>query len=41
MKVKVNKEKAINEKEKDLKGRDKEAWESLVVAVYNGTVYEP
>ena len=31
----------INEKEKDLKGWDKEAKESLVVAVCNGAVYEP
>ena len=31
----------INEKEKDLKGWDKEAKESLAVAVCNGAVYEP
>ena len=31
----------INEKEKDLKGWDKEAKESLGVAVCNGAVYEP
>ena len=31
----------INEKEKDLKGWDKKAKESLAVAVCNGAVYEP
>ena len=31
----------INEKEKDLKGWDKEVKESLAVAVCNGVVYEP
>ncbi len=31
----------INEKEIDLKGWDKEAKESLAVAVCNGAVYEP
>tara|TARA_Y100000991_G_scaffold76405_1_gene57448 strand:- start:95 stop:349 length:255 start_codon:yes stop_codon:yes gene_type:complete len=31
----------INEKEKDLKGWDKQAKESLAVAVCNGAVYEP
>ena len=31
----------INEKEKDLKGWDKEEKESLAVAVCNGAVYEP
>ena len=31
----------INEKEKDLKGWDKAAKESLAVAVCNGAVYEP
>jgi len=31
----------INEKEKDLKGWNKEAKESLAVAVCNGAVYEP
>ncbi len=31
----------INEKETDLKGWDKEAKESLAVAVCNGAVYEP
>ncbi len=31
----------INEKEKDLKKWDKEAKESLAVAVCNGAVYEP
>ena len=31
----------INEKEKDLKGLDKKAKESLAVAVCNGAVYEP
>ncbi len=31
----------INEKEKDSKGWDKEAKESLAVAVCNGAVYEP
>ena len=31
----------INEKENDLKGWDKEAKESLAVAVCNGAVYEP
>ena len=31
----------INETEKDLKGWDKEAKESLAVAVCNGAVYEP
>ena len=31
----------INEKEKDLKGWDNEAKESLAVAVCNGAVYEP
>tara|TARA_B100001996_G_scaffold78103_1_gene57630 strand:+ start:53 stop:169 length:117 start_codon:yes stop_codon:yes gene_type:complete len=30
-----------NEKEKDLKGWNKEAKESLAVAVCNGAVYEP
>ena len=31
----------INENEKDVKGWDKEAKESLAVAVCNGAVYEP
>ena len=31
----------INEKENDLQGWDKEAKESLAVAVCNGAVYEP
>ena len=31
----------INENEKDLEGWDKEAKESLAVAVCNGAVYEP
>ena len=31
----------INEKEKDLKGWNKQAKESLAVAVCNGAVYEP
>ncbi len=31
----------INEKEKDLKGWNKEAKESIAVAVCNGAVYEP
>ena len=31
----------INEKDLDLKGWDKEAKESLAVAVCNGAVYEP
>tara|TARA_S200000501_G_scaffold228742_1_gene214520 strand:+ start:296 stop:571 length:276 start_codon:yes stop_codon:yes gene_type:complete len=31
----------INEKEKDLKGWDRETKESLAVAVCNGAVYEP
>ena len=31
----------INENEKDLKGWDKQAKESLAVAVCNGAVYEP
>ena len=31
----------INEKEKDLKDLDKQAKESLAVAICNGAVYEP